>query len=113
VKLGAAHCLEYDAAQFDLVIATGFSYYFPLEYWQLVLKEVKRVLKPGGNFVFDTINSVQPVAEDWAVLETYLGTEVFLETASDWKKTIKSQGGKIVKEQLNAGEIIALYKVRF
>ncbi|NLQ05987.1 class I SAM-dependent methyltransferase [Cylindrospermopsis raciborskii] len=113
VELGAAHCLEYDAAQFDLVIATGFSYYFPLEYWQLVLEEVKRVLKPGGNFVFDTINSVQPVAEDWAVLETYLGTEVFLETASNWKKTIKSQGGKIVKEQLNAGEIIALYKVRF
>jgi SAM-dependent methyltransferase len=111
VELGAAHQLNYDAAQFDLVIATGLSCYFPLEYWQSVLSEVKRVLKPGGYFVFDILNSEQPLAEDWAVLETYLGAEVFLETVSDWEKTIKNAGAKIVKKQL--GELFELYKVRF
>ncbi|MFM6820201.1 MAG: class I SAM-dependent methyltransferase, partial [Dolichospermum sp.] len=88
VELGPAHHLNYPENQFDLVIATGFSCYFPLEYWQAVLIEVKRVLKPGGNFVFDILNSEQPLAEDWAVLETYLGAEVFLEPISEWEKII-------------------------
>jgi SAM-dependent methyltransferase len=111
VELGAAHQLNYEAEQFDLVIATGFSCYYPLEYWQLVLSEVKRVLKPGGNFVFDILNSEQPLAEDWAVLETYLGAEVFLEPVKEWEKIIKNADAKIVKRQL--GELFELFKVRF
>ncbi len=27
--------------------------YFPLDYWSAVIADVKRVLKPGGQFVFD------------------------------------------------------------
>jgi SAM-dependent methyltransferase len=111
VELGASHHLNHPSGQFDLVIATGFSCYFPLDYWHLVLLEVKRVLKPEGYFVFDILNSAQPLAEDWAVLETYLGAEVFLETVSEWEKTIKTAGAKIVKRQL--GELFELYKVRF
>ncbi|MGM3305557.1 class I SAM-dependent methyltransferase [Anabaena sp. WFMT] len=111
VELGASHHLNYASDQFDLVIATGFSCYFPLEYWQAVLLEVKRVLKPDGHFVFDILNSEQPLAEDWAVLETYLGAEVFLESGTEWEKTIKTAGGKVVKRQL--GELFELYKVRF
>ncbi|MBD2662960.1 methyltransferase type 11 [Richelia sinica FACHB-800] len=111
VELGASHHLNYAAGQFDLVIATGFSCYFPLEYWQAVLGEVKRVLKPGGHFVFDILNSQQPLAEDWAVLETYLGAEVFLESVAEWEKTIKASGAKVVKRQL--GELLELFKVRF
>jgi SAM-dependent methyltransferase len=111
VELGASHHLNYVAGQFDLVIATGFSCYFPLEYWQAVLGEVKRVLKPGGQFVFDILNSQQPLAEDWAVLETYLGAEVFIESVAEWEKTIKASGAKVVKRQL--GELLELFKVRF
>ncbi|ERT03626.1 methyltransferase domain protein, partial [Lyngbya aestuarii BL J] len=70
VKLGAAHHLEYDADQFDLAIATGLSCYFPLEYWTEVMAEVKRVLKPTGEFIFDVLNPDAPLAEDWAILET-------------------------------------------
>lgn len=111
VELGASHHLNYAAGQFDLVIATGFSCYFPLEYWSAVLQEVKRVLKPTGQFVFDILNQEQPLAEDWAVLETYLGAEVFLEPAAEWEKTIKAAGARVVTQQL--GEIFELYKVRF
>ncbi|MBD2387830.1 class I SAM-dependent methyltransferase [Cylindrospermum sp. FACHB-282] len=111
VELGSSHHLNYLSNQFDLVIATGFSCYFPLEYWSAVLVEVKRVLKPGGHFVFDILNPEQPLAEDWAVLETYLGAEVFLEPVTEWEKTIKAGDAKIVKRQ--SGELFDLYKVRF
>ncbi|MBW4614509.1 MAG: class I SAM-dependent methyltransferase [Desmonostoc vinosum HA7617-LM4] len=111
VELGSAHELNYSLDQFDLAIATGFSCYFPLEYWSVVLMEVQRVLKPGGQFVFDILNPEQPLAEDWAVLETYLGAEVFLEPLVEWEKTIKAAGGKVITRQ--SGELFELYKVRF
>ncbi|MBD2336480.1 class I SAM-dependent methyltransferase [Calothrix sp. FACHB-156] len=111
VELGPAHQLKYSQGIFDLAIATGFSCYFPLDYWTAVLSEVKRVLKPGGQFVFDILNPEQPLAEDWAVLETYLGAEVFLESIAEWEKTIKASGAKIVTRK--SGELFDLYKVRF
>ncbi|BAY10425.1 class I SAM-dependent methyltransferase [Calothrix sp. NIES-2098] len=111
VELGPAHHLNYAADRFDLAIATGFSCYFPLEYWSAVLLEVKRVLKYGGQFVFDILNPEQPLAEDWAVLETYLGAEVFLESIAEWEKTIKAAGAKIITRQ--SGELFNLYKVQF
>ncbi|KAM3097307.1 class I SAM-dependent methyltransferase, partial [Phormidesmis sp. 146-12] len=86
VTLGAAHELHYEASQFDLAIATGFSCYYSIDYWETVLTEVKRVLKPGGSFVFDVLDPDMPLAENWAILETYLGTEVFLEPLTDWRK---------------------------
>ncbi|WP_341529803.1 class I SAM-dependent methyltransferase [Nostoc sp. UHCC 0302] len=111
VELGPAHHLNYSNEQFDLAIATGFSCYFPLEYWAAVLTEVKRVLKPDGLFVFDILNPEQPLAEDWAVLETYLGAEVFLEPLAEWEKIIKAAGAKVIGRQ--SGELFDLYKVRF
>ncbi|MBD2517617.1 class I SAM-dependent methyltransferase [Nostoc sp. FACHB-973] len=111
VELGAAHDLNYSPGQFDLAIATGFSCYFPPEYWNAVLTQVKRVLKPGGHFVFDILNPEQPLAEDWAVLETYLGAEVFLEPLVEWEKTIKAAGAKVITQK--SGELFELYKVRF
>lgn len=99
VELGRAHQLKYSSAQFDLVIATGWSCYFPLDYWSTVISEVKRVLKPGGHFVFDILDPEKPLAEDWAVLETYLGTEVFLHPMAEWEKTIKATNAKVVARQ--------------
>lgn len=111
VKLGSAQQLLYDNDQFDLAIATGCSCYYPLEYWSNVITEAKRVLKPEGRFVFDVLNPDNPLALDWAVLETYLGTEVLLEPLTSWENTIKSAGGKIIKRM--AGELFELYLVRF
>ncbi|KAM3107806.1 class I SAM-dependent methyltransferase [Phormidesmis sp. 146-33] len=111
VTLGAAHELHYEANQFDLAIATGFSCYYSIDYWETVLTEVKRVLKPGGSFVFDVLDLDTPLAENWAILETYLGTEVFLESLTDWRKAIQSVGGKISRTL--PGELFQLYKVTF
>lgn len=111
VSLGPAHQLNYESDQFDLAIATGLSCYFPLDYWSAVMAEVKRVLKPGGQFVFDVLDPEKPLAEDWAVLETYLGAEVFLELSAEWEKTIKANGAKAVSR--HPGELFDLYKVCF
>lgn len=111
VKLGAADQLDYEDEQFDLVISTGVSCYSELDYWKSVLSEVKRVLKPGGALVFDVLDSEMALSESWAILETYLGTEVFLESPLDWKKLIQSEGGKVVKTL--PGELFQLYKVTF
>lgn len=111
VELGPAHELNYPENQFDLAIATGLSCYYSLSYWETVLAQVKRILKPNGFFVFDAINPDAPLAENWAILETYLGTEVFLEPLASWEKLIRSAGGKIVKQK--PGELFTLYKVQF
>jgi SAM-dependent methyltransferase len=111
VELGPAHHLNYSSPQFDLAIATGWSCYFPLDYWNAVVSEVKRVLKPGGQFVFDILDPDKPLAEDWAVLETYLGAEVFLEPVTAWEKTMKAAGAEVVSRR--PGDLFELYKVRF
>jgi hypothetical protein len=51
------------------------------------------------------------MAENWAILETYLGTEAYLEPLTAWQKMIKEMGGKIAKT--SAGELFQLYKVTF
>jgi SAM-dependent methyltransferase len=111
VDLGPAHLLNYEADEFDLAIATGFSCYYPLDYWVAVINEVKRVVKPDCYFVFDVINPKHPLAENWAILETYLGAEVFLSPLADWENLIKAAGGIIV--QRLEGELFFLYKVKF
>jgi SAM-dependent methyltransferase len=110
VHLGAAHQLDYEDAKFDLAIATGWSCYFPRDYWTLVMSEVKRVLKPNGQFVFDVLDPEKPLATDWGVLETYLGAEVFLESIAEWEKTIAAAGAKTSRQ---SGELFDLYSVHF
>lgn len=111
VQLAAANELNYEAAQFDLVFATGFSCYYPLAYWQEVLAAVKTVLKPDGFFVFDALDPETEIAENWAILETYLGAEVFLEPIGSWKKLIQQAGAKIIKQK--PGELFQLFKLSF
>lgn len=111
VQLAAAHELNYEPSQFDLAIATGFSCYYPLNYWSDVLEAVQRVLKPDGFFVFDVLDPTTELAENWAILETYLGAEVFLEPLENWQKLIQLSNGRIVKTL--SGELFQLYKIRF
>ena len=111
VKLGAGHLLDYENNQFDSAIATGWSCYYALDYWERVIAEVKRVLKPGGNFIFDVIDPESPLAEDWAILETYLGAEVLLTPLSEWRSLMRQAEGKIVRTV--PGELFQSFCVSF
>jgi SAM-dependent methyltransferase len=111
VNLGPAHHLKYEDDQFDLVIATGWSCYYNFDYWQLVLAEIKRVLKPDGVLVMDVLDPAAALAENWAILETYLGAEVGLEPLSAWQDCIKSANGKVVKKVPR--ELFHMWKISF
>ena len=111
VKKGGGHLLQYEDKQFDGVIATGWSCYYSLDYCQRVIEEVKRVLKPKGSFIFDVINPESPLAEDWAILETYLGAEVLLTPLKEWRNLISKNGGKIAKT--HSGELFESWSIAF
>ena len=104
-------CWTIRLKSFDLIFATGFSCYYSTDYWQAVMEAAKPLLKPGGFFVFDVIDPENELAENWAILETYLGADVFLEPLSSWRSLIKTVGAKVVKQQ--EGELFHLYKVRW
>jgi SAM-dependent methyltransferase len=111
VQTGAAHQLQYEEDMFDRVIATGFSCYYPLEYWKLVLQEAKRVLKPDGIFIFDAIDPNAELAENWAILEMYLGAEVFLSPLAQFTELIQESGGRVLATK--PGELFQMYQVGF
>ncbi|HEY9736893.1 MAG TPA: class I SAM-dependent methyltransferase, partial [Trichocoleus sp.] len=110
-QVGPAHKLEYDEGFFDLVIATGVSCYYAPDYWETVIAQVKRVLKPEGVFVFDVIDPEQPTAENWAILETYLGAEVQLEPLETWPKLIKASGARLLSQKDH--DPFHLYRVKW
>ena len=111
VQSGAAHQLQYEDDTFDRAIATGFSCYYPPEYWQLVLQEVKRVLKPDGVFIFDAIDPDAELAENWAILEMYLGAEVFLSPLTQFTELVTAVGGKVTATR--SGQLFQMYQVSF
>lgn len=111
VRQAPAHRLEYDGEGFDLVIATGVSCYYPADYWATVLQQIKPVLKPGGWLLFDAINPDAPLAESWAILETYLGAEVHLDTLDQWPTLVKAAGGRVVSHR--DYELFRLFKVKW
>jgi len=111
IKKGPAHLLDYEGVQFDLVIATGLSCYYSLSYWKSVITAVKPLLKPDGFFVFDVIDPDTALAENWQILETYMGAEVIDHPLSDWDKLIKEMGGRTVKQRSN--DLFRLFKVKF
>lgn len=111
VQLSPAHKLDYEPASFDLVIATGVSCYYPLDYWEQVMTAVKPCLKPGGSFVFDVVNPAQELAENWAILETYLGVDVELVELAQWRALIKRMGAKVTKQV--EGEVFQIYRVQW
>ncbi len=111
VQAGAAHHLQYENDTFDRAVATGFSCYYPPEYWKLVLQEVKRVLKPDGVFVFDAIDPDAELAENWAILEMYLGAEVHLTPLAQFTELVAEVGGKVTITK--PGELFTMYRVSF
>ena len=82
-----------------------------MDYWVKVFTEIKRVLKPDGVLLFDVLDPDAPLAEDWAILETYLGTEVELTSLQDWKDCLKQLGGKVKKSV--PGELFQCWKISF
>jgi SAM-dependent methyltransferase len=110
VQLAPAHALNYLPASFDGVVMTGLSCYFPPSYWQGALQQLVPLLKPGGELLIDFLDPEAELAQDWAILETYLGAEVLLEPLASWESLLKNLGWRTVKQQ--AGELFVCSRLR-
>lgn len=77
---------------FSLVTAVGVSEFLPAEYLLSVLKEVKRVLAPGGRLVMDFLDGTTTGAEHSRQLEAARGLEVFIHSYADVDALATSAG---------------------
>ncbi len=70
---GSAECLPFDACSFDVVSCCDVLEH--VDSPERVLREISRVLKPGGVFLFDTIN------------RTWRSRLIAIKLAQDWRLT--------------------------
>ncbi len=107
---GYPHDLErYSIGQFDTVIAGGFSAYVPQDYNERVLREVKRILKPGGLLLWEGVDPESPWFEDWSIGQMYRGLEVNDTLIADWRALFDSFG-KVQKQE--SGELFTWWLVQ-
>ncbi len=111
MKQGPAHLLSpYEGQIFDLVVATGFLYYYPLQYFPLVWHSIQPLLKPDGDLIIDAIKSDSPWVDEWGLIELFKGTEPQLVTSTVWEAQIKQLGGHILDQ--SEGELFITYRIR-
>ena len=110
MEQGVAHQLSrYEGQTFDLAIATGFLYYYPLDYFKLVWGQLRPLLAPKANVVIDIVNSESPWADEWGLLEMEKGAEPLLTNRQEWE-TCFQQIGAQVQQQMEA-ELFITYKL--
>ncbi len=97
-----AHQLDYPTASFDWVVITGVTPYFPLDYWQRVLAQLKPLLRPGGQVLLDVLDPASELADPWSLLELYLGAEVETVSLDDWQALFKASGWSVAAEREGA-----------
>ncbi len=98
MRQGAAHQLDaYDPESFDLAIATGFVYYYPIDYLAEIWQALKPVLKPKSQLILEVVNPDSKWADEWGLIEIFKGTEPILAPLTDWEKVIKQLQGRLVK----------------
>jgi len=73
---------------FDILMAIGVFEYVDLDYSALSLKELNRVLKPGGKMVVDIPNLDHPLVNVMFTLEDYLGRPHIIKSHQDFEGTL-------------------------
>ena len=64
INVGTADKLPYTDEIFNWVVCIGMFEYYPLKYAEVVLSEIIRVLKPGGNSIIDIPNPNDSYAQE-------------------------------------------------
>lgn len=62
IRQGRAECIPFESGRFDLVLA--FSVMEHVDDLEMTLREIFRVLKPGGVFWFNSASSLCPIQEE-------------------------------------------------
>jgi 2-polyprenyl-6-hydroxyphenyl methylase/3-demethylubiquinone-9 3-methyltransferase len=89
-KIGSAANLEFNNGQFDIVSCCDVLEH--ITNWQQVIKEISRVIKPGGLFLFDTINRTP---QSWVTmifgLQKFFLSRLFPANTHVWSMFIKPE----------------------
>ncbi|MEM6446382.1 MAG: class I SAM-dependent methyltransferase [Cyanobacteria bacterium J06642_2] len=111
VRCKAAHQAFEDEPDdtYDLAIATGMFYYYPVEYFETIWTDVRRICKPKTIWLVETVNPESPWAEEWGLLELHKGCEPILTPLSEWEASIRKLGGRIRTQK--AGELFVTYAI--
>ncbi|MBY0357423.1 MAG: class I SAM-dependent methyltransferase [Candidatus Obscuribacterales bacterium] len=95
--------LPFSDNYFDIASCIGVFEYFDLAYCDKALKELYRVLKPGGRLILDLPNPKHPLTETMFELESYLGRPVVAKSRPQFEllfaesfSTIKCQDQNIM-----------------
>ncbi|MFW9825642.1 MAG: class I SAM-dependent methyltransferase [Candidatus Thorarchaeota archaeon] len=99
IKIGAAEILPYPDAFFNWITCIGMFEYYPLKYVEIVLSEVKRILRPDGYFFFDFADPNKKYVQerDW----------IFIYDLDELKRLLKSLHFKTLRKN-KAGQMIQL-----
>ena len=109
---GVAHNLsQYEENQFQLAIATGFFYYYPVEYFSAVWTQLSRVMQPKSTLVVELVNPESEWADEWGLLEIDKGVEPLFVSLTDWEAAFKRSGAKVRKR--GEGELFVSYSLAF
>lgn len=71
IRVCEADVLPYLEHFFDWVTCIGLFEYYPIEYAEVVLKEIKRVLKPEGKCFFDIVDPANKENQNRVYLYKY------------------------------------------
>jgi hypothetical protein len=61
--------------------------------------------------VFDAIDPAAEIAENWSILEMYLGAEVYLSPLAQITALVKEAGGRVTATK--PGKLFQMYQVQF
>lgn len=101
LRVGEADNLPYPDDFFDLVTCIGMFEYYPLEYPQIVLREIHRVLKPNGTSYIDIADPSNEEMQNRDYIFKY-DLQIF-------ENTVRNIGFQIIKKNVTGNMIQYLF----
>lgn len=91
--------LPFEKERFDLVICIELLHHFEDEVLEAVLEEISNVIKPGGIFVFDVKNKINPVMWYKYKKENSIEFTLKARTIRKMAKLVEKHGFEVIKKK--------------
>ena len=91
--------LPFKKDSFDLVICIELLHHFTDEVLRMVLEEISEVIKPGGTFVFDVKNKMNPIMRNKYKKESCIEFTLKVRTIRRMSKLAEKHGFEVIKKR--------------